>query len=130
MLSTLKTGNTPSGTQREPGDVVLSRVEGVEFKMVYCPAGEFMMGGDGKYDGKPTHRVAITEPFLIGQTQVTQAQWEAIMKSNPSRRKGVDLPVDNDEDDEQLELTDRDQCSSTWRKHRSVSSLSDCQAGG
>lgn len=32
---------------------------------------------------------------LIGRHEVTQEQWEVLMKSNPSRFKGADLPVDN-----------------------------------
>ena len=43
---------------------------------------------------RPRHRVEITQPFLIGQTQVTQAQWSAIMRSDPSRFKGPNLPVE------------------------------------
>ena len=83
--------------QRKAGDVVSSRVKGAEFKMVHCPAGEFWMGsedGVGHGDERPRHRVAITQPFLMGQTQVTQAQWEAIMGSNPSHFKGTSLPVE------------------------------------
>jgi formylglycine-generating enzyme required for sulfatase activity len=33
-------------------------------------------------------------PFLIAQTETTQAQWEQIMPVNPSRRKGPQRPVE------------------------------------
>jgi len=33
--------------------------------------------------------------YLIGKTEVTQAQWEAVMGKNPSRFKGADRPVEN-----------------------------------
>lgn len=74
------------------------QVEGVEFEMMYCPPGEFWMGsqdGVGHDDEHPHHRVQLTRGFLIGQTQVTQALWEAVMGSNPSRFKGASLPVEN-----------------------------------
>jgi formylglycine-generating enzyme required for sulfatase activity len=34
------------------------------------------------------HRVRISEPFYLGKYEVTQAQWEAVMGTNPSRFKG------------------------------------------
>ncbi|MGN0843658.1 MAG: formylglycine-generating enzyme family protein, partial [Kiritimatiellia bacterium] len=33
--------------------------------------------------------------FMMGRTEVTQAQWESIMGNNPSENKGPDLPVEN-----------------------------------
>ena len=32
--------------------------------------------------------------FWLGETEVTQAQWQAVMGSNPSRLRGNDLPVE------------------------------------
>ncbi len=83
--------------QLKAGDVITSRVKGQEFKLNHIPAGEFWMGskeGDGYDDERPRHKVRITKPFLIGQTQVTQSQWEAVMGSNPSHFKGGNLPVE------------------------------------
>ena len=53
------------------------------------PAGTFTMGSPvdepGRSDNEgPRHGVTITEPFYMQQTEVTQAQWEAVMGSNPS----------------------------------------------
>jgi formylglycine-generating enzyme required for sulfatase activity len=60
------------------------------------PAGEFQMGSkSGDTDEKPTHRVGITKAFELGKYEVTQAQWEAVMGSNPSHFKGADRPVDS-----------------------------------
>ena len=64
--------------------------------MVLCPAGKFWMGsgwGEG-YEERPRHLVKISKPFLMGQTQVTQALWQAVMDENPSEFKGSDLPVE------------------------------------
>ena len=44
---------------------------------------------------KPAHRVRITKPFEMGKFEVTQAQWEEVMGSNPSRFKGPERPVEN-----------------------------------
>ena len=46
-------------------------------------------------DEKPAHRVQITKGFEIGTYEVTQAQWESVMGSNPSRFKGADRPVES-----------------------------------
>lgn len=77
------------------------KVGGVEFKMVYVEGGTFMMGataeqGDDASDNeKPAHQVTLSS-YYIGETVVTQALWEAVMKwSNPSNRRGDNLPVES-----------------------------------
>jgi len=81
---------------REPVPLV---VNGVEMEFVAIPAGEFMMGcspgdDDCAADEKPRHRVRIRKGFEMGKYEVTQAQWEAVMGSNPSYFKGADRPVE------------------------------------
>ena len=61
----------------------------IGMKMVLIPPGEFMMGSpdDEKNPGDdegPRHRVQISRPFLLGQYEVTQAQFEELMGFNPS----------------------------------------------
>ena len=54
-------------------------------EMVVIPAGSFQMGSnDGDDDEKPVHQVDVPA-FAIGKTEVTQAQWRAVMGSNPSK---------------------------------------------
>jgi formylglycine-generating enzyme required for sulfatase activity len=54
--------------------------------MVVIPAGSFEMGSNsGNSDAKPVHRAMIGKAFAIGQSEVTQGQWRAIMGNNPSR---------------------------------------------
>jgi len=45
---------------------------------------------------KPAHRVTINRPFAMGKTEVTQAQWHAVMVNNPSTFKscGNRCPVE------------------------------------
>ena len=65
--------------------------------MVVIPAGRFEMGSlDGNPDEQPVHSVAIARTFELGKTEVTQAQWRAVMGSNPSKFQGCDdCPVEN-----------------------------------
>lgn len=65
-----------------------------EFRMVAVDGGDYMMGCNYFVDQKPEHRETIL-PFLIGETEVTQAVWEAVMGTNPSFYKGDNLPVEN-----------------------------------
>ena len=70
-----------------------------DIQFVKIAPGEFTMGcSDGDNDctaeEKPAHRVQITKAFEIGKYEVTQAQWQAAMGSNPSTIKGEDRPVE------------------------------------
>jgi hypothetical protein len=62
--------------------------------------GKFMMGcslGDSQCydDEKPAHEVGISLGFWLGQTEVTQAAYQAVTrKPNPSHFNGNDLPVE------------------------------------
>ncbi|MBD2291086.1 SUMF1/EgtB/PvdO family nonheme iron enzyme [Microcystis wesenbergii FACHB-1317] len=85
-------------------------------RMMYIPQGEFWMGtedeeierlvkkfgGDGFKKERPQHLVKVPA-FYMSQTPITQAQWRAIaatakidinLKTNPSRFKGDELPVE------------------------------------
>ena len=71
--------------------------DGIEF--VWVPPGEFRMGSTSRHadsDEKPVTRVRISRGFWMGKYEVTQAQWQAVMGSNPSRFKncGGNCPVE------------------------------------
>lgn len=73
--------------------------KGVPFTMVRVDGGTFTMGatkeqGSNNSNQQPTHRVALST-YYIGQTEVTQELWQAVMGSNPSKFKGSNLPVEN-----------------------------------
>jgi formylglycine-generating enzyme required for sulfatase activity len=63
-------------------------------EVVNIPAGSFTMGSTAEVDERPAHRVEITRPFAIGKYEVTQAQWTAVMGSNPSQFSGTTFPVE------------------------------------
>jgi formylglycine-generating enzyme required for sulfatase activity len=55
-----------------------------QFELI--PPGTFQMGATNVGPaGLPIHQVTITKPFHIQKTEVTQAQWRAVMGTNPSR---------------------------------------------
>ncbi|MEN8219905.1 MAG: formylglycine-generating enzyme family protein [Pseudomonadota bacterium] len=71
----------------------------VTLEMVTIPGGTFMMGSPKTEKGRknnegPQHKVTI-ESFSMSKYLVTQAQWEAVMKKNPSHFKGDERPVEN-----------------------------------
>ncbi len=79
------------GTQAEEtqlGDITLT--------LVHIPGGEFEMGspeGEGFDKERPRHRVMVPE-FWMGQTTVTQAQYEAVMQRTSSTFRGANRPVE------------------------------------
>ena len=65
--------------------LVTTRVGQIKLKRI--PARTFQMGspaGEGSEDEHPQHEVRITRPFYLGVTEVSQAQYEAVMGNNPS----------------------------------------------
>ena len=78
----------------QPGEGQTVTVNGVSFQMIAVEGGTFQMGSTtGDSDEKPVHEVRVGS-FSIGQTEVTQELWEAVMGSNPSKFKGNKRPVE------------------------------------
>ncbi|MDP8240930.1 MAG: formylglycine-generating enzyme family protein [Candidatus Hatepunaea meridiana] len=65
----------------------------IEKNMVEIEGGTFQIGCEEYDDEKPVHSVSI-RPFKISAIPFTQAQYEAIMGTNPSHFKGPDNPVE------------------------------------
>ena len=76
------------------------------YDMVSIPSGMFLMGSPtselGRDDDETQHSVTLTQDFLLGRTEVTQALWTSVMGHNPSvpdfegeSLLGDDLPVQN-----------------------------------
>jgi formylglycine-generating enzyme required for sulfatase activity len=69
-------------------------------EMVFIPGGSFMMGSsknerDGSSSEKPQHKVTVPA-FYMGQSPVTQNQYQAVMGKNPSyfSHRGDNKPVE------------------------------------
>ena len=74
-------------------------VNGVSFTMIAVQGGTFTMGAtseqgsDADSNEKPTHKVTLSD-YMIGETEVTQELWEAVMGTNPSCFSGTQNPVE------------------------------------
>ena len=82
-------------------------VNGVSFTMIAVEGGTFQMGaqssdssgdnydGDAYSDESPVHSVTLSS-YYIGETEVTQELWEAVMGNNPSYYSGyTQRPVES-----------------------------------
>ena len=68
---------------------------GISFDMVFVEGGTFQMGSNDIYIyEKPVHQVRLSD-YYIGQTEVTQELWQAVMGSNPANFEGAKNPVNN-----------------------------------
>ena len=83
----------------------------INMEFVKIPSGTFIMGTSKEQfdkivedgpdspekikDETPQHEVTISQPFYMGKYEVTQAQWKAVMGTNPSRFKGDKRPVES-----------------------------------
>ncbi len=65
----------------------------VQFNMVAIQPGTFSMGSNA-FSGleAPVHPVTITRPFWVGRYEVTQAEYQAVLGSNPSFHQGASFP--------------------------------------
>ena len=86
----------PSSAGRETTVMLPGKVPLV---LVRIPAGTFTMGSPigerSREDDEAQHQVTLTRDYYIGKYEVTQAQWQAIMGSDPSYfSSGGDYPVE------------------------------------
>ena len=85
----------PKSKPKNPiGEVIYETftANGVSFKMIRVEGGTFTMGAtpeqgsDADYDEKPAHQVTLSS-YYIGETEVTQALWQAVMGSTVSQQR-------------------------------------------
>ncbi len=81
--------------KKEPKKTI-TIADGVSLTMIGVEPGSFMMGSEnGDGDETPVHRVTLTKPYYLGETEVTQPQWRAVMGNNPSLFQVGNRPVEN-----------------------------------
>ena len=92
--------NTDGGKWNDGSNKVSYVVNGIEFKMIKVAGGTFYMGatseqGSIPFDNeRPVHQVTLSD-YYIGETEVTQELWQAVMGSNQSDSKTPNpLPVE------------------------------------
>jgi serine/threonine protein kinase len=96
---------------------------GVKMTFCWCPPGDFLKGSSSseadRLGDEEQVKVTLNKGFWIGKTEVTQAQWQAVMGTNPSEYKGKNLPVDtvsyNDAKDFIEKLNSRSDISHGWK---------------
>lgn len=78
------------------------RIADFDLELIWVEAGKFSMGSPPTETGRdeaegPQTRVTLSHGFWLGKTEVTQAQYEALIGENPSAFKeaGPDAPVEH-----------------------------------
>jgi len=71
----------------------------IDQEFVRIPAGTFLMGSERDEPGREAqerqHEVTLSRSFYLARTEVTQAQWQRVMGTNPSRFADCpDCPVE------------------------------------
>nr|WP_281256990.1 bifunctional serine/threonine-protein kinase/formylglycine-generating enzyme family protein [Calothrix elsteri] len=93
-----KRGDVIKREQKEAKHLIENLRNGVTLEMVEIPGGTFTMGSPEAEAEKvcwesPQHQVTVPS-FFMGKYQVTQAQYQAVMRNNPSNVKGEKRPVE------------------------------------
>lgn len=66
--------------------------------LVRIPSGSFVMGsGNGDWDERPEHEVALSRSFLLGATEVTNLQYEQFDPEHKQLRGKLGFSKDDDE---------------------------------
>ncbi|MCP4600358.1 MAG: SUMF1/EgtB/PvdO family nonheme iron enzyme [Proteobacteria bacterium] len=91
-----RTGDGEPSLPRSTG--IYTNSLGMTFKLI--PAGTFTMGSPANETGRSPdenqHQVTLSNPYYMQTTEVTQAQWVAVMGSNPSYHSSCPTcPVEN-----------------------------------
>ncbi|MBE9008136.1 SUMF1/EgtB/PvdO family nonheme iron enzyme [Fortiea sp. LEGE XX443] len=101
-------GNVISRPKLEGKQFVENLGNGVILEMVQIPGGTFMMGSpatekDRESDESPQRQVKVSG-FFMGKYEVTQAQYQAIMETNPANFEGEKRPVEQVSWDDAVEF--------------------------
>ncbi len=76
--------NNGGGTTYSAGDSVSYTGGSASYTMNYVPSGSFTMAEDMNNSDIVPHSVTLTKSFWMGETEVTQSVWEAVMTDWPS----------------------------------------------
>ncbi|MDR1256935.1 MAG: SUMF1/EgtB/PvdO family nonheme iron enzyme, partial [Spirochaetaceae bacterium] len=96
--STIQSASRPANAAANAGGDFSLRetVRAIDANMASIPGGTFTMGsaaGQGNANERPQRQISLGG-FSIGKYEVTQAEYEAVMGSNPGAFKGGGLPVE------------------------------------
>ena len=89
----------PATAHKNGDSATITLPGGATMEMIWCAPGSFTMGSPlsetGRFEDETQHSVTITKGFWLGKYEVTQRQWESVMRSNLSRFKGPNNPMEN-----------------------------------
>ena len=91
--------DSPTAVVHKSGAVrVITLPGGATMEMIWCAPGSFEMGSPlnevGRFENEARHKVTLTKGFWLGKHEVTQRQWESVMRVNHSKFKNPDNPVE------------------------------------
>jgi formylglycine-generating enzyme required for sulfatase activity len=91
-----KTAQPQTGGAKKFSGVTVELPDGQSLKLIQIRAGEVRMSESSRGGEPPSVVVRLTREYWLGQTPVTQGQWEAVMGNNPSYHiaGGPDAPVE------------------------------------
>jgi formylglycine-generating enzyme required for sulfatase activity len=100
LAGALLAASVPAHGSGLPERIEVALADDTTVTLRLVPAGEFAMGSPPTevarfFDEGPVTIVRITRAFYLGETEVTQAQWNALMPENPSLFRGPEVPVGN-----------------------------------
>lgn len=91
--------------------IAVSLNNNVSLDMIWCEPGTFTMGSPASESGRDNdeiqHQVTLTKGFWLGKYEVTQAQWHAVMGTDPSHFKDSQRPVEHVSYNDALEFCRR-----------------------
>lgn len=95
-------------------------VDGVRTRLRWIRPGSFVMGSplDEAYrmEWENQHEVRLTLGFWMAETECTQELWSRIMKRNPSRMTGPQLPVESSSPLTVVSMPESTMMNHPWRK--------------
>lgn len=100
LTATLNSSGALKTREKKEALVFAEDPGGINLEMVAIPPGEFVMGSPAsetqrRNDEGGQHKVRIGYWFYMGKFEITQAQWRAIMGTNPAVFSGCDdCPVE------------------------------------
>ena len=122
-VSSITAENKTVGNKNIPpaAGAITEKINGAEIQMLPIPGGTFLMGSPLSESGRdldegPQSSVTV-QNFHLSQYEVTQAQYRAVMGTNPASFKGDDLPVESVSWNDALEFC-RKLSSLTGHKYR------------
>ena len=115
-----------AGRLQQSDQELSSFTNSIGIKLMRIPTGKFLMGSseteEKRHKSESQHEVIINQNFYMGSTEVTQAQWQKVMRNNPSKFQGDQLPVEQISWDEAIEfckrLSEMPQEKKAGRKYR------------